>query len=41
MAVRIPRDLHRRLRLYTTQQETTIKDFTREAIIEKMAGDLK
>ena len=38
LATRIPKDLHRRLKLYCVQAEVSLMDFVTDAVREKLAG---
>src|SRR5262245_44622397 len=38
LATRIPKDLHRRLKLYCVQAEVSLMDFVTDAVREKLRG---
>jgi predicted HicB family RNase H-like nuclease len=38
LATRIPKDLHRRLKLHCVQAEVSLMDFVTDAIREKLGG---
>jgi predicted HicB family RNase H-like nuclease len=38
LATRIPKDLHRRLKLYCVQAEVSLMDFVTDAVREKLGG---